>query len=112
MKGSNGQTKYELIDRAERTFKVEGCGATFANADGLNQVSDSAYTMSANSGPANVTAGGIGKAGRVVGGSLEGSNVDTAEQFVHLIEAQRGFQANSRVITAQDEVLRDLVNLV
>jgi hypothetical protein len=33
MKGSNGQTKYELIDRAERTFKVEGCGATFANAD-------------------------------------------------------------------------------
>jgi flagellar hook protein FlgE len=86
--------------------------ATFANADGLNQVSDTAYTMSANSGPANVTAGGIGKAGRVVGGSLEGSNVDTAEQFVHLIEAQRGFQANSRVITAQDEVLRDLVNLV
>jgi flagellar hook protein FlgE len=86
--------------------------ATFANADGLNQVSETAYTMSANSGPANLTAGGIGKAGRVVGGSLEGSNVDTAEQFVHLIEAQRGFQANSRVITAQDEVLRDLVNLV
>lgn len=86
--------------------------ATFANPDGLNQVSDTGYTVSANSGPANVTAGGIGKAGRVVGGSLEGSNVDTAEQFVHLIEAQRGFQANSRVITAQDEVLRDLVNLV
>lgn len=86
--------------------------ATFANPDGLNQVSDTAYTVSANSGPANVTAGGIGKAGRVVGGNLEGSNVDTAEQFVHLIEAQRGFQANSRVISAQDEVLRDLVNLV
>ncbi len=86
--------------------------ATFANPDGLNQVSDTGYTVSANSGPANVTAGGIGKAGRVVGGNLEGSNVDTAEQFVHLIEAQRGFQANSRVISAQDEVLRDLVNLV
>ncbi|MDZ4774185.1 MAG: flagellar hook-basal body complex protein [Planctomycetota bacterium] len=86
--------------------------ATFANTDGLNQVSDTAYSLSANSGPANITAGSVGKAGRVVGGSLEGSNVDTAEQFVHLIEAQRGFQANSRVISAQDEVLRDLVNLV
>lgn len=85
--------------------------ATFANVDGLSQVSETAYALSANSGPANITAGGVGRAGRVVGGSLEGSNVDTAEQFVNLIEAQRGFQANSRVITTQDEVLRTLVNL-
>jgi flagellar hook protein FlgE len=48
----------------------------------------------------------------VVGGALENSNVDTAEQFVRLIEAQRGFQANARVITAQDEVLRETVNLI
>lgn len=86
--------------------------ATFANADGLMQVNETAYALSANSGAANVTAGSVGKAGRVAGGQLEGSNVDTAEQFVHLIEAQRGFQANSRVISAQDQVLRDLVNLV
>jgi len=86
--------------------------ATFANADGLSQVNETAYALTANSGAANITAGSVGKAGRVVGGQLEGSNVDTAEQFVHLIEAQRGFQANSRVISAQDEVLRDLVQLV
>jgi flagellar hook protein FlgE len=86
--------------------------ATFANDEGLAQVGDSSFAVTANSGIANVGAGNVGKAGRVVGGSLEGSNVDTAEQFVLLIEAQRGFQANSRVITAQDEVLKDLVNLI
>ena len=46
-------------------------------------------------------------AGRVIGGNLERSNVDTAEQFVNLIEAQRGFQANSRVITTTDEILAE-----
>lgn len=86
--------------------------ATFANDEGLAQVGNSAFAVTANSGTANVGAGNIGHAGSVVGGSLEGSNVDTAEQFVLLIEAQRGFQANSRVITAQDEVLKDLVNLI
>ncbi len=86
--------------------------ATFANDEGLAQVGDSSFAVTANSGTANIGAGNVGHAGRVVGGSLEGSNVDTAEQFVLLIEAQRGFQANSRVITAQDEVLKDLVNLI
>jgi flagellar hook protein FlgE len=44
-------------------------------------------------------------------GALEMSNVDLAEEFTGLIVAQRGFQANSRVITASDEILQDLVNL-
>jgi len=47
-----------------------------------------------------------------IGGALENSNVDTAEQFVRLIEAQRGFQANARVITTQDELLAEMVNLI
>jgi flagellar hook protein FlgE len=47
----------------------------------------------------------------VVSGSLEGSNVDVAEEFVRLIEAQRGFQANARVISTTDQVLAELVNL-
>jgi flagellar hook protein FlgE len=67
---------------------------------------------SANSGAPILGSGLSGAAGEVVGGALENSNVDTAEQFVRLIEAQRGFQANARVITAQDEVLRETVNLV
>ncbi len=86
--------------------------ATFINPEGLTHTGDNLYAASLNSGPVNLGAGATGSAGRVVGGSLENSNVDTAEQFVHLIEAQRGFQANARVITAQNEVLRDMVNLI
>ena len=58
-----------------------------------------------------ITAGAQGGSGQIIGGALEGSNVSVAEEFVHLIEAQRGFQANARVITATDEVLQTLVNL-
>ena len=59
-----------------------------------------------------VSKGAQGKAGQVAGGALEGSNVSVAEEFVRLIEAQRGFQANARVITTTDEVLAELVNLL
>jgi len=86
--------------------------ATFTNPEGLTQYGDNLYTESINSGNALFSAGGVGAAGSVVGGALEDSNVDTAEQFVRLIEAQRGFQANSRVITVQNEVMRDMVNIV
>jgi flagellar hook protein FlgE len=49
--------------------------------------------------------------GRVLSNSLELSNVDLAEEFVKMISAQRGFQANSRIITTTDEMLQELVNL-
>jgi flagellar hook protein FlgE len=86
--------------------------AMFTNPEGLQQVSDNYFAASPNSGSPNLGPGSFAGAGAVVGGALENSNVDTAEQFVRLIEAQRGFQANARVITAQDEVLRDVVNLI
>lgn len=86
--------------------------ATFTNPDGLEHVGENFFRQSLNSGTPNLGAGLAGTAGRVIGGSLENSNVDTAEQFVRLIEAQRGFQANARVITATNEVLRDMVNLI
>ena len=86
--------------------------ATFVNPEGLSQAGDNLYAQTVNSGAATLGAGSFGTAGNVVGGALENSNVDTAEQFVNLIEAQRGFQANARVITAENEVLRDLVQIV
>lgn len=86
--------------------------ATFSNEEGLFEEGDNLFTESANSGDAIITAGATRGAGQIVGGALENSNVDTAEQFVRLIEAQRGFQANARVITTQDEVLNEIVNLV
>ena len=61
--------------------------------------------------PVSTTAG-VSGAGFVRPGSLENSNVDIAGEFVKLIEAQRGFQANSRVITTTDEILAELINIV
>jgi flagellar hook protein FlgE len=86
--------------------------ATFANAEGLEQVGDNLFQQTVNSGSPNIGVAEVGAAGRVIGGALENSNVDTAEQFVALIQAQRGFQANARVISAENEVLRDTVNLI
>jgi len=53
-----------------------------------------------------------GSAGSIMAGTLEASNVDIAEEFVRLIEAQRSFQANARMISTTDEILAELVNLV
>jgi len=53
-----------------------------------------------------------GTAGAVRGGSLEKSNVDMATEFVNLIEAQNGFQANARTIRVANELLQQLTNLI
>lgn len=85
--------------------------ATFSNPEGLTDLGSGIYMMGANSGDPVIGEAGANGSGRILGGSLEGSNVDTAEQFVRLIEAQRGYQANARVVTAQDEILRETVNM-
>lgn len=85
--------------------------ATFANPAGLEKAGDSLYRTSANSGIANTGVPGSGGRGALIGGTLEMSNVDLAQEFTNLIVAQRGFQANSRVITTSDELLQDLVQL-
>jgi flagellar hook protein FlgE len=86
--------------------------ATFQNDEGLADSGANLYVQTTNSGDVRFGAGLAQKAGAVVSGALENSNVDTAEQFVRLIEAQRGFQANARVVTTQDEVLAETVNLI
>lgn len=86
--------------------------ATFQNDQGLSDAGANMYAQTTNSGAVRLGEGQLQKAGTVVSGALENSNVDTAEQFVRLIEAQRGFQANARVITTQDEVLAETVNLI
>jgi len=86
--------------------------ATFANEAGLEEVGDSYFRASTNSGARVLGTGQVAGAGEIIGGALEASNVDTAEEFVHLIQAQRGFQANARVITVQDELLNEIVNVV
>jgi flagellar hook protein FlgE len=85
--------------------------ATFNNPDGLTKNGDSTYAGTINSGLAQIGTAGTGSRGLMSSGVLEMSNVDLAQEFSNLIIAQRGFQANSRVITASDEILQDLVNM-
>jgi len=85
--------------------------ATFANPSGLEKSGDTSYRVGNNSGNPTISAAGVGGAGTLTAGALEMSNVDLASEFTDLIIAQRGFQANSRVITTSDEILQSLVQL-
>ncbi len=85
--------------------------ASFNNPGGLEKAGSSSFRVGDNSGAAAIGLAGVGGRGNLVSGALEMSNVDLAEEFTGLIIAQRGFQANSRVITSSDEILQDLVNL-
>lgn len=86
--------------------------ALFTNTAGLNAVGGTFWQASSDSGDALVMGALDGNAGSIVAGTLEASNIDIAAEFVRLIEAQRGFQANARVISTTDEVMAELVNLV
>ncbi len=85
--------------------------ADFNNAQGLKKEGGNLYSETLASGPAYTNAPGEGGLGKINPNSLEQSNVDLATEFVKMIIAQRGFQANSRVITTTDEVLQELMNL-
>ncbi|WP_433210069.1 flagellar hook protein FlgE [Dactylosporangium sp. CS-047395] len=85
--------------------------ANFNNPPGLEKVGDSLYRFTVNSGLAQIGSPGTGGLGTLQAGAVEMSNVDLAQEFTNLIVAQRGFQANSKVISTSDDVLQELVNL-
>lgn len=85
--------------------------ANFNNPQGLEKIGSTTFRASTNSGIPQRGTPAAGGRGTLLGGVLEMSNVDLAAEFTNLIVAQRGFQANSRVITSSDEMLTDLVNI-
>ncbi|QDU70086.1 flagellar hook-basal body complex protein [Engelhardtia mirabilis] len=85
---------------------------TFTNPRGLEELGNSYWGETSNSGQRLTAAGAGNGAGEVIGGALEQSNVDSAAEFVRLIQAQRGFQANARIISVQDQLLEEVVNVV
>ena len=84
---------------------------TFANANGLNEVSGTAYSENDGSGEENLRVAGTGGAGFVEPNTLESSNVDLADEFAKLIVAQRAFGAGTRTITTVDQMTEDLLRL-
>lgn len=85
--------------------------ATFNNQGALEKVGQSLYSPTNNSGAPNVMLPGSAGAATLNPGALEMSNVDLAKEFTDMITTQRGFQANSRIITTSDSLLEELVNL-
>ncbi len=85
--------------------------ANFLNSAGLLRAGQNNFSATSASGASNIGTAGTGGRGTVTTGALEMSNVDLATQFTGMITAERGFQANSRVITTSDEMLQELVNL-
>ena len=85
--------------------------AKFTNPAGLEKAGGSSYVATGNSGGVQLGAAGDPGLGTLTGGSLEMSNVDLSQEFTNLIVAQRGFQANARIITTSDEVLQELTQL-
>jgi flagellar hook protein FlgE len=86
--------------------------ASFANPAGLLKSGGNLFSASSsNAGVPRIGAADENGRGQIATGFLEMSNVDLAQQFTNMIMAERGFQANSRVITTSDEILQDLVNL-
>ncbi len=98
---SNGQTK--ILGRIAL--------ARFNNPSGLEKLGRNLFAQSFESGQAIISTPTTSGLGRILSNALELSNVDLAEEFVRMITAQRGFQANSRVITTTDELMQELVNL-
>jgi flagellar hook protein FlgE len=86
--------------------------ALFQNTSGLESVGGNYSIPSANSGEAVATQALTGGAGTVHGGSLEKSNADVATEFINLINAQNGFQANARTIRVATEILKELATLI
>jgi flagellar hook protein FlgE len=85
--------------------------ATFANPEGLKKVGENMYIASAASGTANTPTAPGTNSGTLIAGSLEMSNVDLAQEFVDMIVAERGYQANAKTIHTADEILQELINL-
>jgi flagellar hook protein FlgE len=85
--------------------------ASFNNPSGLLKVGGNKFNLSSASGEASVGVPGEGGRGTTTGSTLELSNVDMASEFINMIVAQRGYQANSRVITTTDEILQESLNL-
>ncbi len=111
----DGTVVQKLADGGTETGIKLGVGKV-VNPEGLEKIGGNLYRMTINANPdgelvpttANNAEDGTGA---IVSGQLEMSNVDLTGEFTEMIVAQRGFQANSRIITTSDEVLQEIVNL-
>lgn len=116
-----GQFSGVQIDEFGDVYAEYGNGATvkiyqlplavFSNPDGLQNRDGNTYEATAWSGDPSVLAPGVGRGGKVISEALEGSNVDIAEEFTQMIQTQRAYSANSRVITTADSMMDEILRI-
>jgi flagellar hook protein FlgE len=109
--GTDGAVSYIPAGGGTRTTAGTIGLAKFPNDEGLLRLSGNRWAAHPAAGVEQVGIPDGSTFGQTIGGTLEMSNVDLASEFTNMIVAQRGFQANSRVISTADEMLQDLVNL-
>jgi flagellar hook protein FlgE len=86
--------------------------ASISNPDSLSSVGNNNLAATSETAAASIGTANSGSRGQIVAGSLESSTVDIAQEFTNLLTFERGYQANSRVITASDQILQETVNLI
>jgi flagellar hook protein FlgE len=114
--GQDGSVTYTDNNPESKTFQQRVTAgylslATFANEGGLERLGGSLWGQTANSGAPIVGTPAAQGFGLTIGGELEMSNVDMATEMTRMITAERGYQANSRVITTADTMLETLVSM-
>ncbi len=109
--GANGAVTGVYSDGSNQVI-AQIAVAAVTNPAGLVRAGQNNWRGSLNSGAVSYGTADTPGRGPITSGTLEGSNVDLAQEFANVIIAQRGFQANTRVISAADQILQDLVNIV
>lgn len=100
------------VDNEERTIALGQVALiTVENPNGLNKTDGYYYQIGPNAGRTSAIKPNGGPAGKILGGMLEMANTDLANEFSQMITTQRGYQANSKIITVTDQMLEELVNM-
>jgi flagellar hook protein FlgE len=115
--GQDGSVAYTDTNPESKTYQQRVTAgfislATFANESGLERLGGSLWGETVNSGAPIVGTPATAGFGTTIGGELEMSNVDLATEMTNMITAERGYQANSRVITVSDQMLQTVVTMV
>lgn len=103
---------YATYSNGERLLQGQVALATFANLDGLKNISGTSWVETSDSGQALIGVPGVGGFGALSAGALESSNVDLTQQLVELMEGQRNYQANTKVLSTDKELTQVLFNAI
>ncbi|MGI3170968.1 flagellar hook protein FlgE [Pseudooceanicola sp. C21-150M6] len=107
----NDGTVWGIFDNGMRRALYQVPLVTVPNPNGLTTADNTIFAVSESSGAFTLSEAGVGSAGEIAGSSVESSNVDVAEELTELIQKQRAFSSNSKIITTADEMLNETVNL-